>query len=59
MQRYEMLPGLLRIFDEELGLDIADTFDQKLLLLKKEEKEGKLVSISSYLGEQIHGPSLF
>jgi len=59
MQRYEMFSGLLRISDEELGIDIADSFDPKLLVVKKEEKEGRLFSISSYLEGGIHGPSLF
>ncbi len=59
MRRYEMHSGVLRIFDEELGLDIVDSFDASKLLFKSQEKAGLIMSMSSYIEGQLHGPSLF
>jgi antitoxin component YwqK of YwqJK toxin-antitoxin module len=59
MQRYEMHPGLLKIFDEKLGIDIEEPFDPQLLILKKEEKNGFLIKMSCLLEGKLHGPSIF
>jgi len=59
MQRYEMHPGMLKIFDEELGISIEDPFDQGLLVMEKEEKDGYTVKVCCSLEGKLHGPSLF
>lgn len=59
MQQYEMHPGLLRIFDEELEIDIAEPFDQNHLAIEKEVKEGCMVKVCCFLEGKLHGPSIF
>ncbi len=59
MQRYEMHHTRLRIIDEELGLYIEDVFDASQIVVKREDRDGSLYRLVTYLDTVLHGPSLY
>jgi antitoxin component YwqK of YwqJK toxin-antitoxin module len=59
MNRYELQSGVLRIRDEELGIDLDECYDISSFCMKKEQKEGDIYHLYCLLNGKLHGPSLY
>ena len=59
MNRYELQSGILRICDEELGIDLNEPYDSSKFSMQKEPKGEGVYHLFCLLKDQLHGPSIF